>query len=105
MRCCLYVYNYIYVIVFFVDSCDYFEWVRRKIMIFSMSCFGEYWIGNEDSGDYNMSWREFFIYKFKRFFDIWSYRFFWFFKIIFYEGILVIYSGGGYIVLLDGNVS
>lgn len=74
-------------------------------MIFSMNCFGEYWIGNEDSGDYNMSWREFFIYKFKRLFDIWSYRFFWFFKIIFYEGILVIYSGGGYIVLLDRNVS
>uniref|UniRef100_A0A8W8HNY2 Polycystic kidney disease protein 1-like 2 n=1 Tax=Magallana gigas TaxID=29159 RepID=A0A8W8HNY2_MAGGI len=87
------------------DSCDYPEWVRRKTMTFSMNCSGEYWIGNEDSGDYNMSWREPLTYKPKRLSDTWSHRSSWSLKTIPYEGTLATYSGGGYTVLLDGNVS
>lgn len=105
VRCCLHVYNYIYVTVFSADSCDYPEWVRRKTMTLSMNCSGEYWIGNEDSGDYNMSWREPLTYKPKRLSDTWSHRSSWSLKTIPYEGTLATYSGGGYTVLLDGNVS
>nr|XP_022331159.1 polycystic kidney disease protein 1-like 2 isoform X2 [Crassostrea virginica] len=87
------------------DSCDFPNDPRMKSMIPGLNCSGKYWMGNEDNQDYNLTWTKPLPQKLKQIPDTWSHRSSWSLKTLPYEGMLSTYSGGGYTVLLDGNVT
>ncbi|XP_062612733.1 polycystin-1-like protein 2, partial [Saccostrea cucullata] len=86
------------------DTCDFPDVLRKSFSI-SLDCTGEYWVGDEDTGDYNLTWRKPLPNKVKSIPDTWSHQSSWKLKTIPYEGRLATYSGGGYTVILAGNVT